>query len=208
MKTIIVADDHPITLNGIKTYLESLNYQVIGTYSDGEKAFEGVINLKPHFAILDLNMPEMNGLKVLEELRKLKIDTKIIIYTMYHESSFFERAKALQVNGYLLKDFAIQELETCLEKIALNETWFSPQLEDTLLVSKHDSVAMKLITLTASEKKILELIAEDHSTKKIADLLFISTKTVETHRTNIIKKLGLPNERNVLLRFALQNKIT
>ena len=89
MKTIIVADDHPITLNGIKTYLESLNYQVIGTYSDGAKAFEGVINLKPHFAILDLNMPEMNGLKVLEELRKLKIDTKIIIYTMYHESSFF-----------------------------------------------------------------------------------------------------------------------
>ena len=71
MKTIIVADDHPITLNGIKTYLESLNYQVIGTYSDGAKAFEGVINLKPHFAILDLNMPEMNGLKVLEELRKL-----------------------------------------------------------------------------------------------------------------------------------------
>ncbi len=208
MKKIIIADDHPMTLNGIKTYLESLNYNVIGTFSNGEKAFEAVINLKPDFAILDLNMPEMNGLKVLEELKKTDTETKIIIYTMYQESSFFERAKALQVNGYLLKDFAMQELETCLEKIALNESWFSPKLEDTLLINKHDSTALKLITLTASEKKILELIAEDHSTKKIADLLFISTKTVETHRSNIIKKLGLPNERNVLLRFALQNKIS
>lgn len=208
MKTIIIADDHPITLNGIKLYLENLNYNVVGAFPDGEKAFEAIVNLKPDFAILDLNMPFMNGLKVLEELKQINTATKIIIYTMYHENSFFERAKALEVNGYLLKDFALQELELCLEKIDQNEKWFSPKLEETLLINKHDSTAMKIISLTAAEKKILDLIAKDHSTKEIAGLLFISNKTVETHRSNIVKKLGLPNERNVLLRFALQNKIS
>lgn len=208
MKTIIIADDHPITLNGIKLYLESLNYTVIETFSDGKEALDGIISLKPDFGILDLSMPTMNGLEVLEKLRQSNTQTKIIMYTMYNENSFFDRAKALDVNGYLLKDFAIQELKICLEKINENKKWFSPKLQDNLLINKHDSVSEKLFSLTASEKKIISLIAKDYSTKKIAELLFISEKTVESHRSNIIKKLGLPNERNVLLRFALQNKFS
>lgn len=209
MKTIIIADDHPITLNGIKLYVENLGYNVIETHVDGIKAYESILTLNPDIAILDVNMPGLNGLEILEKLKKTKLSTKIIIYTMYHENSFFEKAKALQVNGYLLKDFALQELELCLEKIGKDENWFSPKLQDTLLINKHDATNEKLISLTASEKKILSLIGEDHSTKTIAELLFISEKTVETHRTNIINKLGLPkNERNVLMRFALQNKIS
>ena len=207
MKTIIIADDHPITLNGIQLYVEKLGYKVLNTYPNGKDAYNGIVNLKPQFVILDLNMPEMNGLEVLEKIRKNNIDTKIILYTMYQEKSFLTKAINLGVNAYLLKDFAIEELSICLEKISAGENWFSPKLNETLIIKKHDSEMSKLLSLSPAERKILSLIAEDKNTKTIAELLFISDKTVEKHRSNIIKKLGLPNERNILQRFALQNQI-
>lgn len=207
MKTILIADDHPITLNGIKLYVEQLGYQVVKTCQNGLDAYNSIVTLHPEFVILDLNMPQMNGLEVLEKIRPENESIKIILYTMYHEKSFLVRAKKLGVNGYLLKDFALEELSICLEKVGSNEEWFSPKLDETLIIKKHDSEVEKILTLTASEKKILSLIAKDHNTKIIAELLFISEKTVEKHRSNIIKKLGLPNERNILQRFALQNQI-
>lgn len=207
MKTIIIADDHPITLDGIKLYAENLKYKVLKTCQNGTDAYQEIINLNPDIVILDLNMPGMNGLEVLEKVRAKNTDVKIILYTMYHEKSFLLKAKKLGVNGYLLKDFAIEELSICLEKLSLGENWFSPKLDETLIIKKHDSEISKILLLTASERKILSLIGEDMDTKTIADHLFISDKTVEKHRSNIIKKLNLPNERNVLMRFALQNNV-
>ncbi len=207
MKTIIIADDHPITLDGIKLYAENLKYKVLKTCQNGTDAYQEIINLNPDIVILDLNMPGMNGLEVLEKVRAKNTDVKIILYTMYHEKSFLLKAKKLGVNGYLLKDFAIEELSICLEKLSLGENWFSPKLDETLIIKKHDSEISKILLLTASERKILSHIGEDMDTKKIADHLFISDKTVEKHRSNIIKKLNLPNERNVLMRFALQNNV-
>jgi DNA-binding NarL/FixJ family response regulator len=206
MQTIIIADDHPATLNGIKLYVQNLGYTVQETYQNGAEAYLGIQNLQPDCVILDLNMPGMNGLEVLEKIRQEYSQIKIILYTMYHEKSFLTKAKDLGVNGYLLKDFAIEELSVCLEKLNAGEDWFSPKLDETLIIKKHDTEAAKILTLTTSEKKILSLIAQDHNTKAIADLLFVSEKTIEKHRSNIIKKLGLPNERNILQRFALQNQ--
>ena len=206
MQTIIIADDHPVTLKGIQFYVENLGYTVLETYQNGLEAYEGIKRLQPNIVILDLNMPGLNGLEVLEKIRLHDAQTKIILYTMYHEKSFLTKAMALGVNGYLLKNFAIEELSICLEKLSANENWFSEKLNETLITKKHDTEASKVLTLTTSEKKILSLIANDHNTKTIADFLFISEKTVEKHRSNIIKKLGLPNERNVLQRFALQNQ--
>lgn len=208
MKTILIADDHPITLNGIKLYVEQLGYEVVKTCQNGLEAYDAIVALHPEFVILDLNMPGMNGLEVLEKVRQKNESIKIILYTMYQEKSFLTKAKELGVNGYLLKDFALEELSVCLEKINADEDWFSPKLDETLTINKHDSEKTKIMSLTPAERKILELIGEDHNTKSISDLLFISEKTVEKHRSNIIKKLGLPNERNILMRFALQNKIS
>ena len=106
-----------------------------------------------------------------------------------------------------MKYFALEELSTCLQKISQDENWFSKKLDTYLVVKKHDSEAQKILVLTSSEKKILSLIGQDFKTKDIANMLFISDKTVEKHRSNIIKKLGLPNEQNVLQRFALQNNL-
>lgn len=208
MKTIIIADDHPITLSGIKVYIENLGYLVLDTFQNGIDAYNGILKLNPDFVILDLNMPGMNGLEVLEKVRKENEEVKIILYTMYHEKSFLTKAKELGVNGYLLKDFALEELSICLGKINDDEDWFSPKLEETLTINKHDTEKTKIMLLSPAERKILSLIGEDHNTKSISDLLFISEKTVEKHRSNIIKKLGLPNEKNVLVRFALQNKFS
>lgn len=207
MQTIIIADDHPMTLNGIHLYVENLNYRVVATYPNGTDAYNGIIDLNPDIVILDLNMPVMNGLEVLEKIRKEDTSTKIILYTMYHEKSFLIKAKSLGVNGYLLKDFALEELSICLEKVSAGENWFSPKLEETLIIKKHDTEMTKILSLTAAERKILSLIGKDYTSKSIAELLFITDKTVEKHRSNIIKKLGLPTERNVLQRFALQNQI-
>lgn len=208
MKTILIADDHPITLNGIKLYVEQLGYEVVKTCQNGLEAYDAIVALNPEFVVLDLNMPGMNGLEVLEKVRQKNETIKIILYTMYQEKSFLTKAKELGVNGYLLKDFALEELSVCLEKINADEDWFSPKLDETLTINKHDSEKTKIMSLTPAERKILELIGDDHNTKSISDLLFISEKTVEKHRSNIIKKLGLPNERNILMRFALQNKIS
>jgi len=207
MNTILIADDHPMTLNGIQVYLENLGFKVLNTYQNGFDAFNGIMQIEPDFVILDLNMPGMNGLEVLEKIREQNTTIKIILYTMYHEKSFLTKAIDLSVNGYLLKDFALEELSICLEKINAGENWFSPKLNETLIIKKHDAEMTKLLSLSPAERKILSLIANDHNTKSISELLFISDKTVEKHRSNIIKKLGLPNERNVLMRFALQNNI-
>jgi DNA-binding NarL/FixJ family response regulator len=207
MKTILLADDHPITLAGIQSYVESLGYQVVKTCKNGTDAFQGILEYAPDLVILDLNMPGMNGLEVLEKVRSQNNDSKIILYTMYHEKSFLTKARNLGVNGYLLKDFALEELSICLKKVSTNEFWFSPKLDESLIIKKHDSITEKLLSLTTSERKILSLIGQDYSTKAIAEMLFVTDKTIEKHRSNIINKLGLPNERNILQRFALQNQV-
>lgn len=203
---MIIADDHPMTLAGMKNFVETLGYHVIATYTDGLSAYEGVLKLTPTIVILDLNMPKMNGLEVLEKLREENAKIKIVLYTMYHEKSFFTKAKDLGVNGYILKDFALDELSVCLKKISENENWFSSKLENTITIDKYDDEKTRILLLTSSEKKILSLIGEEYSTKEIADLLFVTEKTIEKHRSNIIHKLGLPNERNILMRFAMKCK--
>jgi DNA-binding NarL/FixJ family response regulator len=206
MRTIILADDHPVTLNGMKAYLEKLGYLVLSIYDNGISAYNNIISLKPDCAILDLSMPGMNGLEVLQKIRTSNKSIKVIIYTMYHEKALFEKAVNLGVNGYLLKDFAMEELETCLDTLKFKSQWFSPKLNESLIIKETDSVKEKLLLLSPAEQKIVSLIATEKSSKTIAELLFISEKTVENHRSSIIRKLNLPNTKNALLIWALENK--
>lgn len=207
MKKILIADDHPMMLNGIKTHVESLGYDVIHTCENGEEVFTKIALNCPDIVILDLNMPILNGIEVLQKIRIQYPDIKVVIYTMHNEKNYLDKAISLGANGYLLKDFALEEISICLQKISAGENWFSQKLDDAIVAMKHDLEAQKIMLLTSAEKKILSLIGQDYNTKDIADLLFISEKTVEKHRSNIVKKLGLPSEKNILQRFALKNKI-
>lgn len=131
--------------------------------------------------------------------------TKIILLTMHKEMSIFKRAKDLNAKGYVLKEFSTDVLDDCIKAVLQGETWFSPELTNKLHIDSNSTNNSVLNKLTFSEKKILELIGQQHTTKDIAHLLFIAEKTVENHRSNIMKKLDLPAEKNALLIWAAQN---
>lgn len=205
MPSLLIADDHPLTLIGTRTFVESLGYTVIDVCNNGIAAYNGIITRQPDIALLDMSMPGMNGIEILEKLQKHKITTQLVLLTMHNEVSLFNKACELGARGYLLKEFAAKELETCLREVLNHKTWFSPQLSALLVADDPKSGIEGMNKLTFSEKKILELIGRQYKTRAIAEMLFISEKTVENHRSNIMKKLNIPPEKNGLLIWAMKN---
>lgn len=198
---ILIADDHPFTLMGTKGFVESLGYKVEDICSNGITALNLINTHQPNIAILDINMPGIDGLEVLEKVYRQKLKTKIILLTMHKEMTVFKKANQFEVSGYILKENAQEELQLCLESVKKGNQYVSKNLENDLLID-NSSENDVLNRLTFTEKKILELIAQQKTSKQIAEMLFISEKTVEGHRTNIINKLELPKEKNVLLIWA------
>jgi DNA-binding NarL/FixJ family response regulator len=201
---ILIADDHPFTLQGTKSFVGSYGYKITDTCSNGVSALNLITLHQPDIAILDINMPGLDGLDVAKKVQESKIKTKIILLTMHKEMTIFKKASEYGIYGYILKEHAQTELEKCLIEVAKGNKYVSEFLEDDLVVdNKNDP--NQLARLTVSERKITELIAQQKTSKQIAELLFLSEKTVEGHRGNIIEKLGLPKEKNTLLIWAIQN---
>ena len=205
MANILISDDHPLTLMGTKTYIESLGHTICELCSNGINAYNMILQRKPDIAILDINMPGMNGLEILEKLQSNPQKTKVVLLTMHNESSIFNRAKALNVRGYVLKEFSTDVLEDCINAVLKNETWFNPELSGQLNINDNADKDSELDKLTFAERKVVQLIGQQHTSKAIAQMLFISEKTVENHRSNIMKKLALPAEKNALLVWAVKN---
>ncbi len=199
---ILVADDHPLTLMGTKGFIESLGYEVEDICSNGITALNLIVAHKHQIAVLDINMPGMDGLEVLEKVFAQKLKTKVILLTMHKEMSIFNKANQYGLSGYILKEYAQEELEICLKEVSNGNQYVSRNLSNELTVDKNSDHKSELLKLTFAEKKIVELIAQHKTSRQIAELLFISEKTVEGHRTNIIQKLGLPREKNTLLVWA------
>jgi len=205
MATILLSDDHPFTLMGTKAYVQSLGHHICDMCSNGISAYNMILKYQPDIALLDMSMPGMNGLEVLEKLQTARLDTRVILLTMHNEVSIFNRARELHVKGYVLKEFSTDVLEDCIKAVLNNETWFSPELSNRLHINTDTASDSLLTRLTFAEKKVVELIGRQNTTKEIAQLLFISEKTVENHRSNIMKKLDLPAEKNALLVWAIKN---
>lgn len=206
MCNIVIADDHPVVLFGTKTFLEQRGYNVISACANGLEAYNQIIIKQPNITILDMSMPGLNGMEILERLQAAKNPVKPILLTMHNDASLFNKAKELGVKGYLLKDFAMDELEKCLNEVKSGFTYFSKHLSSMLTIQHSKDANPALQQLTFAEKKILELVVQQKSTKEIAALLFISEKTVETHRSHIIKKLNIPPGKNALLIWAMKMK--
>ncbi len=205
-KTIIIADDHPVTLRGMESILLTMGIEVIDTFNNGIHALNHIIQAEPDFALLDLQMPGLSGLDVVEEMNKRKLKTKSIIYTMHNDIALFERAKSLDVNGYLLKEFALEELKDCIAKLSVGNYWYSPKLEERLEQTELNFDPERFVQLSTIQKNILKLIADKKTTQEISKELFISVKTVESHRSKIIKTLGLDSTKNSLIIWAIENK--
>jgi DNA-binding NarL/FixJ family response regulator len=199
---ILIADDYPLTLMGTKSFVESLGYIVDNVCNNGTTAFEQIVAQKPEIAILDINMPGMDGLEILEKVFIQKLPTKVVLLTMHKEMSIFNKANQYNLFGYILKENAQDELEICLKEVIKGNQFISKNLSSELTINNNSEAKEGLEKLTFTEKKIVELIAQHRTSKQIAELLFISEKTVEGHRTNIIQKLGLAKEKNTLLVWA------
>lgn len=200
----IIADDHPLSLLGTQVLLEGMGHVVLESHKNGKDAWEAIKKLKPAFAVLDISMPEMDGLEVAENIRLYQLPTKIILLTSHKERSVFKKAEELKINAYLLKQYALEELKDCVSHLMKNEVYHSHRMR---LELEDDSDYLKgqaLDKLTFSEKKIFELIVEQKTTKEIANMLFLSEKTIEAHRAAIIRKLGIESDKNALLKFAVK----
>jgi two-component system, NarL family, response regulator DegU len=208
---ILIADDHPIFRKGLcEVIAEDPSLQVLGETGDGAEALRLIQELRPAIAILDIHMPKLSGLQVIRSLWEKRSPVKVILLTMHEDEDLFNEAMNLGVSAYVLKENAAGELLKAVRCVAEGKTFVSSSLADLLLRRSQQSAALRrekagLEFLTTAEGRILKLIAEDKTTKEIAEALGISTRTVDTHRQNISHKLNLSGSHS-LLKFAYDNK--
>ena len=200
---ILIADDHPLLVKGMENVVGKIKgVGDVFTAGNGREALEIIENENPHIAILDIEMPGMTGIELARIINKKQYPVRIIFLTLHKERSIFEEARKIGIKGYVLKEFSIDEIEKCLIRVSRGETFISPKLEEIL----RGTAAGDLSMLNKTEKNILKLIARNKTTKEIADMLFLSPKTIENNRYNICKKLDLPAEKNSLIKWTLNNK--
>ena len=203
--TIVIADDHPLMLRGLSDFLKSKGYNILGSAEDGQTAYNLIVKLKPEIAILDIRMPYKTGLEIAEECAKNNLETKIILITFDKEEDLYDKALELGIYGYILKEFAIEEIEACLDNIKKGLPYFSEEISNYLKPTVASS-SIIIDQLTKTEKKIVKLISEDLTSQEISDTLFIAVSTVNRHRHNIIDKLGLDKKPTSLIIWAKINK--
>lgn len=204
--SIVIADDHPLMLKGMSNYVSSLGYNIIGSATDGQTAYNLIVKLKPKIAILDIRMPHKTGLEIAHDCKTNHIDTKIILITFDKREDVYEKAKELNIYGYILKEFAVEEIETCIENVIANQPYFSRELIPNLEKTYKNTDLTALNKLTKTEIKIIKHIANNLTSPEIADELAISPRTVDKHRSNIVNKLKLNGKHNGLFLWASNNK--
>ncbi|WP_323788181.1 response regulator transcription factor [Psychroserpens sp.] len=202
--TLIVADDHPILLNGLVNQLKEYNYEVLAAAENGAVALDKIMDLKTDIAILDEQMPLLTGFEVIKKCKDKGSDTKFIILTSHKEKAFVYKAKKLNISGYILKDEPFSELHNCIQSVHKGTPYFS-LVFDAIYNDEVAPQMQKMKLLSSSERTIVRFVAEGKSTKDIAELLSLSMRTIDKHRSNIIAKLGLVKEKDILTNWAKEN---
>jgi DNA-binding NarL/FixJ family response regulator len=209
--TVVIADDHPVFRKGLyDAMIRNTSYKVVGEAADGKEAYRLIKKLLPTLAILDIEMPGLNGLDVARRINDENLPVRVIILSMYDEQALFNKAIDAGVKGYILKESAVGDLLAGLSVVAEGKYYFSPTLTSFLVrrnlaQQSSDKPTIHAANLTPTEQEILHLISESLSSREIAERLYVSLRTVETHRYNISHKLGL-NGSYALLRYALGHK--
>jgi len=207
--TVVLADDHQIVRQGLEALLKSeRDFQLVGQAGDGLETLALVEKLQPEILVMDLMMPKMNGWDVARQVRRRFPKTRIVILSMHSDESYIVEAVRAGVQGYVLKDACAQNLVDAIRSVASGDTRF-PVAKSTIEEYLQRSSASDVDPyhcLTAREKEVLQLTVSGQTAPEIADKLFISTRTVETHRMNMMRKLGVRNLKE-LIRVALQRGI-
>ena len=188
---IILVDDHQMLIDGIKALLKKeKNITFVGTANNGSNALKLIEKLKPNLVITDINMPEMSGIELTKIIKKNFPEIKVLVLTMFNEKAIISEILSAEAEGYILKNTGRDELVNAINKIACNGTFFSSEVIETLMkeVKKEKKKEKEEAQLTPREVEIIKLIVEELSTMEIADKLFISPRTVDTHRKHILDK--------------------
>ncbi|MDZ4824611.1 MAG: response regulator transcription factor [Flavobacteriales bacterium] len=202
---LLLVDDHQIVIDGLKALLAGdARFTIKGTAQNGKEALEILRLLKVDVVLLDIDMPEMNGIDTTKAIRKEFNGIKIIILTMHDEKAMIKMLLNMGADGYLLKNSDKAELIRAIDDVMAGKQHLSPEATSVLLSPDKGNRSGKLADLTEREVEILKLVAEGLSNKEIGDKLFISHRTVDTHRTNLMTKLEVHNVAG-LVRFAIQN---
>ena len=208
---IIIADDHPIFRSGLRGIIETESQlKVVAEADNGEAALAHIYDHEPEVAILDLDMPGLDGFAVTRSIQERHLAVAVIILTMHNTESLLNAALDLGVKGFVVKDSALPEIVDCIKAVAAGRNYISPQLSGYLINRTQRSAALArevptLKDLTASEQHILKLIAAEKTSRQIADELHISIRTVDRHRANICDKLDLHGS-NALMKFAVAHR--
>ena len=208
---IVIAEDHPFFRDGLRRVLDTAgSFHVVGEAKDGVTALEHVRSMKPEIAVLDIGLPRMNGFAVVRALREERVPVEVVFLTIHDDEDMFEEALGLGVKGYLLKDCTDAELLRCLMAVSAGQHYTSPSMT-TYLVKKTQRVERfaqqtpGLQLLTPQERTILRLIAQEKTSKEIAQAIGVARKTVDAHRSNICRKLEIHGQ-HALTRFAARHR--
>jgi two-component system response regulator NreC len=211
---VLIADDHPLVAEGIKNSIVTHeNIVIVYMAKNGREALDYIEENLVDLALLDIDMPEMNGIQCATEILKHHKEVKVLMLSMYQEKSMIKKLIDLGVKGYLLKTIPTHELIDAIQTIHGGGEYYGEEINQTLLTDDRDTPIKPLIEksplveeLTKREKEIIKLVTQGLTNSQMGEKLFISPKTVDTHRTNIMKKVGVNNVAG-LIRFAFQNGI-
>ncbi len=207
MTRILIADDHAVVRSGIRGLLETQSgWTVVAEAEDGKDAVDKALSTYPDVAILDYSMPLLNGVEVTRSLRTRLPNVEVLIFTMHDTDALIREVLAAGARGFLLKSDAPQFLIAAVKSLAAHKPYFTATVSETLLKSFLAKNDCSGAVLTSREQSVVKLIAEGKTNKEIADLLSISRKTVEAHRSSAMRKLGLDSTIS-LVRYAIRNKL-
>jgi DNA-binding NarL/FixJ family response regulator len=207
--TVLIAEDHTIVRQGLKTLLESEgDIKVIGEAANGRLAVDLSRTLLPDVILMDIAMPELNGLEASRQILKTRPETRIILLSAYKDDAYVDQAAALGAVGYLAKQSSLDAIATVIREVYRGRVFYSPEVARHLmkpgqrLPIREDLIRKKATPLTSRETEVLQLVAEGHANKQMAGLLNISIKTVEKHRQHLMEKLNIHDTAG-LTRFAI-----
>jgi len=207
---VLIADDHALIRNGLKQVITKQTSFNVHEAVDGKQALNHLLNNKIDVAILDIDMPFLTGIEIAERVQSEEMSTDIIFLTMHKDEQLFNKAMNLGVKGFVLKDNTVTEIVSCLNTVINGNHYLSPVLSNYLLRRNSISTIKKKETnkferLTFTEKKVLQELGTMKTNSEIAEILGVSIKTVQNHRNNICRKLGISGT-HALLKFAVENK--
>ncbi|MEJ2008798.1 MAG: response regulator transcription factor [Acidobacteriota bacterium] len=200
---VVVADDHQIVLQGLKTILDREGFEIVGEASDGGEAVSRALELRPDLVVLDIGMPVMTGIEAATEIRKSVPSAKLILLTVHTENRYILEALRSGIRGYVLKSRAAGELIEAIQEVLRGKIYLSPGISQTVVEAYLQQSAGESESLTRRELQVLQLVAEGKTTKEIATSLGVSVKTADSHRSNIMHKLNMHSVAD-LVRYAIR----